>query len=136
MADLHRLLHIFCFAPHTKCPRPQAGEDQFQRLLASIVSKAVALLELQQRGPATATAATAGPQSDRKDGAAPGAPAAPQGPEEAGAAGVAGGATGAATGAATAGAPSMEPRLLSTHYFLELVGKLGGFKKVRQSRNG
>ncbi len=84
----------------------QAGEDQFQRLLASIVSKAIASLDLHRAGAAQGGPGAVGGRGDPDGGAAGGARGA-------------GGAAGL-----------MEARLLSTQHFLESVGKLGGFKKV------
>jgi hypothetical protein len=94
----------------------QAGEDQFQRLLSSMVSKAVASLQLltndsaQQQQQQQQAVSLAGQQMLAGNNAAK--------------------VIVGAVAAGTVGHASMEPRLLSTPHFLELVGKLGGFKKV------
>ena len=107
---------------------------QFQRLLASVVAKAVASMELQQqRGPAAAAAVATATAAAKLDPSSEPPGQLQQQPSAAllagGPAGAAGGA-GAGPSAGAAGMSGMEPRLLSTHHFLELVGKLGGFKKV------
>ncbi|KAG1661347.1 hypothetical protein FOA52_005909 [Chlamydomonas sp. UWO 241] len=110
----------------------KAGEDQFQRLLRSIVAKAAAAMAQQAAGhharPGAAAPGAATPMPNADTSAGVGAIACGGGTPS-----VAGGG-GAAAAAAAAGVSSgMDPRLLSTSHFLELVGKLGGFKKGIQA---
>ncbi|GAX73696.1 hypothetical protein CEUSTIGMA_g1148.t1 [Chlamydomonas eustigma] len=100
----------------------KAGEDQFQRLLSSIVSKAVASMQLLTDGDSTAL----------QQGLSGLGQQVQEGHNAAGNKGIVVPAA-AAAGEAVGQAASMEPRLLSTPHFLELVGKLGGFKKGIQA---
>ncbi len=122
----------------------QAGEDEFQRLLSSLVARAVASLTgdlLMKRHQAKWTldlvgGGGGGGGEAAADGSGMDADPPPPPPTSSSAAD-----DGSLLllvpmeAACSAAAAALEPRLLTTQSFLELVGKLGGGKKVRERRS-